>query len=1399
MRFIVLAVALSCCFAAPASATPLKPDEIPPALRDWQKWVLHDDDTVVCPAPPGAEDAKQHICVWPGRLELKLDEKGGTFAEALRAYRSEWMPLPGDAKHWPQEVKLDGKLAIVTTKGGAPAVRVAAGDHTLSGRFVWDSLPEALDLPADTALLVLTVRGKPVPIPERDTDGSVFLQKEATAAEAENLEVTVSRKLTDEIPFLLTTHLELNVSGKSREVLLGRALPAGFVPMSVSSALPVRVEADGRIRLQVRPGTFTVDLIARQDAPVTDLTRPVPDGPWAADEVWVFEARPSLRQVLVEGVSGIDPTQTRLPGDWKRFPAYGVGATDHLKLTERTRGDADPPPDALSLTRVYWLDFDGQGMTVSDRLSGQLHRSWRLDMQARTELGRVVASGADQSITRLGAGQPAGVELRQGSLSIEAESRITGSMSEIPAVSWNADFRSVASTLQLPPGWRLIFASGADDIGETWVHSWTLLQIFLVLIIALGIGRLFGRAWGAIALVTLTLTFNETDAPRYVWLAVLVGETLVRVLPAQRIRSVAKLYRLAVWAALVVFSVSFMVGQVRHGMYPALEQERELGAVLSYSAYASDNAAQYARSTVMLKGGETDNDSLQQNDKSDVAGKLGVFGNKDQQEVTNTRTSPHASDAPSALPGWAGGPSPQQSAQRHRPLKKQDYDKNATVQTGPGVPRWEWTRVPFGFSGPVQRAQTLRLWLLPPVANFILALLRSLLLGLLVICLLGFPGSFWPAGFRSRVGGALGAAAAMLVLFAGMGAAHADTTPDSDLLDQLKARLLEAPDCAPDCASSPRMLLDASPNSLRVRVEVLAGAQTAIALPGGADRWLPDHVLLDGKPASAMRRADGKLYLVVPEGAHQIIAEGPLPSAETVQIALPLKPHRVEATLKGWTLDGLHEDGLADDNLQLTRVARDREGGKGPVSALHAGTLPPFVRVERTLVLGLQWTVETRVVRLTPSGSAIVLEVPLLAGEAVTTADVRVQNGKALVNMAPSATEVSWTSLLSASSSLALKAPSALPWVEVWRLDVSPVWHVQPTGIPVVHQEDAEEARVPEWRPWPGESVTISVLKPDSVAGQTFTIDQSQLQVSPGVRYSDVTLTFNLRSSRGGLHAIGLPADAQLQNVVINGTQQPIRQEGQHVSIPLLPGSQSVALSFRQTSGLGAFYETPAIELGTPSVNAEVELQVPLDRWVLLVHGPRMGPAVLFWSFFLVLLFVSFGLSKIPWTPLKVHHWLLLALGVSQVPVPAAAVVFGWLLLLGWRQRQIDFGASRLFNLRQLFIVGVTGVALLILLMSLYAGLLGRPEMQISGNGSSGSLLRWFQDRSTGAVPRGWVLSVPMLVYRGAMLAWSLWLALALLRWLRWAWTAFTAGGGWKKSPPKAAAPPPPIDVATPV
>ena len=53
------------------------------------------------------------------------------------------------------------------------------------------------------------------------------------------------------------------------------------------------------------------------------------------------------------------------------------------------------------------------------------------------------------------------------------------------------------------------------------------------------------------------------------------------------------------------------------------------------------------------------------------------------------------------------------------------------------------------------------------------------------------------------------------------------------------------------------------------------------------------------------------------------------------------------------------------------------------------------------------------------------------------------------------------------------------------------------------------------------------------------------------------------------------------------------------------------------------------------------------------------------------------------------------------------------------------------------------------------------------------------------------VVSVPMMAYRVAMLAWSLWLALSLLSWLKRGFAAFATGGLWREVPrPPPRAPP---------
>jgi hypothetical protein len=128
-----------------------------------------------------------------------------------------------------------------------------------------------------------------------------------------------------------------------------------------------------------------------------------------------------------------------------------------------------------------------------------------------------------------------------------------------------------------------------------------------------------------------------------------------------------------------------------------------------------------------------------------------------------------------------------------------------------------------------------------------------------------------------------------------------------------------------------------------------------------------------------------------------------------------------------------------------------------------------------------------------------------------------------------------------------------------------------------------------------------------------------------------------------------------------------------------------------------------------------------------------------------------------------------------------AGLVGGWLLALGARARLDPAVSKARFNWTQLGLALLTVAALGLLFDAVAEGLLGAPQMQIAGNGSHAGQLNWYQDRVAGPLPTVWIVSVPLLAYRLLMLAWALWLAFALLRWLRWGWECWSRDGVWRR------------------
>jgi len=1334
----------------------INPADIPSDLSEWKSWVLHNKDEQFCPSD--YNNGEGYRCVWPSRLTVFIESSGGRFEQEWIIFAEAWIPLPGDAERWPREVKLNHVEIPVINRDGAPSIYVKPGEHRIEGIFKWTEMPETLRIPPGVGLVSLFIDGQAANFPLLDKNSRLWLQKRESseAREEDRLGVVIYRLLDDAIPMTVTNLIQLNISGRSREIRLEDILLQNAVHINLESQLPARIGPKNEIMFQARPGRWEIRIFSRFESPVHEIG-PVKGA--YGQEIWSFKPEHHLRMVKVGGVPSVEPTQTDIPADWKTYPAYIVEPDSKISFEEIRRGDPDPAPDRLNLNRIWWLDFDGTGFTVQDTITGAMSRQWYLAMNPPGIPGRISVEGRDQLITLQSSGKP-GVELRRGELRLVAELRYERRERVIPAVGWDHDFQSVSGEIRLPPGWRLLTAKGADVLPGTWFQRWTLLDFFMVLIIAVSVWKLRTAALGIVALVAMVLIYHEPDSPSLVWLHIIAALGLLRVLPQGKIKKIVILWGATALTVLIVIAIPFMVQQIRIGMYPQLEYDRGIETDISYQSLGAGSAV---RSEVPISTS---------------------YKEKSSYEM----------------------PSPSQMLQnKNIYLRKQavfTQDPNALIQTGPGLPSWNWRSVRMNWNGPVSRDQQLRLWLISPRLNFVLAFLRVIFLAGLIIALVH------PKYWRSLLNGdspqtyPYVGKEAVLSLFAAlwlMSPISADCQekngeisesesvrssgtscyPSPELLLELENRLLEKPDCLPFCADCNRMELTVTDETIQVMMEIHAACETAIPLPGNSESWIPQAVFLDQQPIKALSRdADGMLLALVPQGIHKFILTGRTGAGNTIQIPLPLKPHQAAFTSEGWDVQGILPGGRVEASIQLTRL---KKNDSEPISG-QGSTIPPFLHIERVLHLGLTWEVSTTITRLTPPGTPVVISVPLLKDESVTTAEIHTEKGAALINMNAAATEIQWSSSLKMSPEIQLRSPESVPWTETWIADASPIWHCDLSGIAVIHHQDEAGHWRPTWKPWPGESVTIKISRPEAIPGQMLTIDSAVLNWTPGERVNKAALNLSIRTSRGGQHEVILPDEAKLQLVKINDKSQPIRQEGQKIVIPLQPGTQTIYAEWYQASGNLMKLRGPKVRIGDQAVNANVTFNMPRNRWILWTSGPRLGPAVLFWSYLFIVILAAICLGRIPLTPLKTGHWILLGLGLTQVSPVVALLIVGWLIALGLRKNHAPDHWFR-FDGMQLLLSGWTLSALMSLYQAVRNGLLGIPNMQISGNASSDFSLHWTLDRITEFMPQPYTFSLPIWVYHVLMLIWALWLAMSLLKWLRWGWQCFSDTTLWKTVP----------------
>jgi hypothetical protein len=205
----------------------------------------------------------------------------------------------------------------------------------------------------------------------------------------------------------------------------------------------------------------------------------------------------------------------------------------------------------------------------------------------------------------------------------------------------------------------------------------------------------------------------------------------------------------------------------------------------------------------------------------------------------------------------------------------------------------------------------------------------------------------------------------------------------------------------------------------------------------------------------------------------------------------------------------------------------------------------------------------------------------------------------------------------------------------------------------------------------------------------------------------------------------------------------------------------------------------PQIQLNAAASNVLIELKPANARWLLWTQGPALGPTLGVWLLLSVsLLVLALGKyagylpTQVGWTGV-----LLLALGSVVLGWWSIPVLIALAVLLGWQQSlrgRLQPWPARLL---------ASGTALAVLLvvplivLSWLAAIGSSPQLHIGNLYSSTSSLYWFADVSEAQLPSVTVYSLPIWVYRAALLLWGAWLAWTLYQWL--GATLRSALAGW--------------------
>ncbi|MDY0132007.1 MAG: hypothetical protein RBR53_04990 [Desulforegulaceae bacterium] len=1333
MKYLLSFIILTIVFISTTSQ--ISPAANPEELYKWKEFLVYGEDKFHC-VPEFNDDNKFH-CKWPGILKLEIYENKILFSQKINLFTDSYIKLPGNLEIFPVNVQKNNKPIPVSVKNKFPVCFPGKGEFEISGELPFDEIPDFINLPEFSGGYKLDLKTDKISSPYTDLKNILWLKKTLSEKdnEKEHLRVNVFRKIKDSFPCEIESVYKINVSGSSRQEKISTGNIPGQITF-VKSPLPLKIGKNGCFYVQVKPGEYEISI--KNILPQLPLEL----GPFNSgynQEIIALEKEPGVRISNIKNLKTIDPKNTDIPDLWKNLLTFILSPEKKILFEETIRGVLPSQPD-LKLEREIWIDFNGKGSTIKDQIKGKLHQRTFIGILDKSEIipGKISINNQDKIITKKG--NLSGICVNEGSFSMESVSRKNNSKNIFPP-GWELDFSNISGYINIPPGYEILSVSGAKLSGNhSFISKWTLLDIFVLCILFISAYKIWNIKWGILFFICAGAVYHKFYVPPYIWILLVIFSGILNSNSLKTFFFQKQFFKvsfnliyfsclLTVFSAAIVFSAQ----NIKYFVYPSLDTH-----LPSYKTYPPE---------IIQQKQLTPTDNFMRKSSANLKQRLDTRTMAIDREI-------------------------------EKPVYQLINDQEFT-QTGVGLPLWKNKKIRFENAWDNQ----MKIYLIPPIGVRAIYLSNIFFLFILLFKLIPFKNIFSKLKPLSKTNTALvfvlGLSLSLVLPEKGFSSQY----PPEYLLKEYKQRLLNTKNFEHQLAIIKNCSLNASKSGDKIRLEMIFNIDStkdcAVYLPQTKDLEY-ENLYLNSKEQHYILNNKGKTLSFIPKGIHELKVFS-VSKKDEIELKFDMVPLKLSFNSEGVSSKGIENRGFSPlIKIFIPKNENEKNTLKGIEGAL------PFPVVERSLFLGREWKIKTKIKRFYPQNNDKKAEVSinLIENEKILKKTGEIKNNKLEITLLPKVNSWEFESEIPVGQNIEIISEKEMTHLEEWRIDSDSLRDFEVKGLlPVKYNYNNNTVFVLQ----PGTKGFILPEKLKPIKGRFFTIDKTELIYDLRQTKNTLKINSSIRAGKGFNHKITYDnSKIYPEELIINNIKNQIPELNGELILPLSPGTNEVNIIFKEKNKNQSFFlpqktNFPEINLNSESTNINQEIKYPSKSWIIGTYGPKKGPAVLFWGYFAGVILVAIFLTKLGKSFLKPHQFILLAAGLSISALLEIIIVFGFFLAIEYRKNLIP-AETKFFNLIQTGLVFLLVISAIIIYNAVSSGLLGIPEMQVTGNGSYSGNLKWFSDKADNFIPSVFIILAPINLWRLVLFLWSIWISAFLINKTPYIIDSLKHEGFWKKT-----------------